>query len=94
MAWVLFKDIPEGTHFQDHNGRRFIKLFTKTAAGLPQQHIRRVLEFTTSDGVTHPQWQDTYNAMDYSGISGKCPDWVEFKIIQAREDKRETTLRS
>ncbi len=74
---LKFGDMPDGTHFQEANGKRkFIKLKLTFAAGTPFKAYRVVLGEDDK-----PQMQDFFNAVDYQGIGGKCPDWLEFKVI-------------
>ena len=68
-----FGKMKVGTHFQERSGRRkFIKLQTVLPGGLTQTNGTKI----DSDGAFAP-----YNAMDYDGIGGLCPDWLEFEVI-------------
>jgi hypothetical protein len=67
---MQFKDIPQGTHFQDGSGRKFIKLQEVIPSGLNRKY------WFESDG-----FKDTFNAIDYDGSAAKCPDWVDFMLI-------------
>ena len=76
-ASMKFGDMPDGTHFQEAHGRRkFIKLKLSFAGGDPFKVYRVVLGEDDK-----PKMQDFFNAVDYQGIGGKCPDWVEFEVI-------------
>jgi len=75
---MTFEDIPEGAHFRElgETPRTFIKLKLTFAAGDPFKVYRIVL-----DENDIPQMQDWFNAVDYQGVGAKCPDWVEFEVI-------------
>jgi hypothetical protein len=73
---LKFGDMPDGTHFEDGHGRKFIKLRLTFAAGGPFKCYRVVLGEDDQSKM-----QDFFNAVDYQGIGGKCPDWLEFKVI-------------
>jgi hypothetical protein len=72
MKLTNFGDMPQGTHFQEANGRRkFIKLQHTLPSGLPQIHQTiRGKDYITS-----------HNAIDYDGTPAKCPDWCPFEVI-------------
>jgi hypothetical protein len=77
-GWAEFKNIPAGSHFEDKDGRKFIKLVNKTAIGIPQK-FGRIVEASTYG----PQSSFlAFNAVDYDGYVGNCPDWVPFKVIK------------
>jgi len=75
---MKFGDMPDGTHFEElgGNGRKFIKLQSKTAAGIPNGYIR------TFPNVAPRTDQYQLNSVDYDGIGGLCPAWLEFRVIQ------------
>lgn len=68
--WTDFRDIPQGSHFEDKGGRRFIKVAFILPSSLKQILYREV------EGHRLP-----FNAIDYDGVPGNCPDWLPFKII-------------
>jgi hypothetical protein len=77
-GWKKFIDIPDGSHFEDSSGRRFIKLLSKTACGVPQKSGRIVLASKYGpESLFLP-----FNAVDYNGTSGTCSDWVPFKVLR------------
>lgn len=78
-GWTRFCDIPEGGHFQDNHGRKFIKLKLRSAMGV-EFKVARVWDELQFNNHT-----DTFNAVDYDGIGGKCPEWCPFKIIRKRK---------
>ena len=80
-GWKLFKDIPCGSHFEDNHGRRFIKMVNKTACGIPQTFERLVANPETN----YYSNAGPFNAVDYDGFVGKCPDWVPFRVIRKRK---------
>ncbi len=75
---MQFQDIPDGAHFRElgENPRTFIKLRLTFATGEPFKVFRVVL-----GEDDEPKMQDWFNAVDYNGIGGKCPPWVEFEVI-------------
>lgn len=77
--WKKFGDIPNGAHFEDGSGRKFIKLVNVTAGGIPQK-FGRIVE--ASQYGPESCFLD-FNAVDYEGFVGKCPEWVEFKLIKS-----------
>jgi hypothetical protein len=75
MKLMKFGEMKQGQHFQEANGRRkFIKLQTVLASGLTQTNGRMVHD-------SKDRFLD-YNAIDYGGCGGKCPDWLEFELIE------------
>lgn len=76
--YTKFSDIPDGAHFEDKNGKKFIKLISKTAFGIPQKFGRIVAqsEYGPESKLL------LFNAVDYDGIIGTCPDFVLFKILK------------
>ena len=64
-----------GTHFVDAYDRKFIKLKLEGCTGLKFSAVRHW------DGETR-SFLDTFNAVDYHGICGKCPEWCTFEIIE------------
>jgi len=86
-GWTRFCDIPNGAHFEDGSGRMFIKLVNKTACGIPQT-FGRIVE-ASEHGPTSPFLD--FNAVDYEGFVGKCPEWCAFKIIPDKMHSRKKT---
>ena len=78
-GWTRFIDIPNGAHFEDSQGRKFIKLKLESACGAPFKAGR------LWDGHQTLTENDIFNAVDYDGIGGKCPDWCSFKIIKRKK---------
>ena len=78
---MQFKDIPDGAHFQElgNKPRRFIKIKCSYASGAPFKVY--TIHLGENDKPVIPNWQNYVNCLDYNGIFGKCPDWVEFEII-------------
>ena len=76
---LTFGDMPDGTHFQDGSGRKFIKLNLTFAHGSPFKVYR--VGLGDNDEPVLPNWNDCFNAVDYQGYLAKCPDWVEFKVL-------------
>lgn len=72
---MRFGDMKPGTHFVDGHDRKFIKLKLDSAMGRPFLAVRHW------DGESC-SLLDNFNAVDYQGIGGKCPDWVVFEIIK------------
>jgi hypothetical protein len=68
----LFKDIPDGTHFEDLGGRKYIKVQTLTGSGNKQTHNRLVV----GDDTLLP-----FNSIDYEGYAARCPDLLYVKEI-------------
>jgi hypothetical protein len=81
-GWTWFRDIPEGAHFEDNHRRKFIKLKLQSACGHKFKALR-VWDGIISVGIPNPN--DTFNAVDYDGIGGKCPEWCPFKIIKQKK---------
>lgn len=80
-----FKAIPDGAHFQeltDDKPRRFIKLKTTFASGDPFKVYRII---NGEDDNPKILAGHEINCIDYEGIGGKCPDWVEFQVIDKPE---------
>jgi hypothetical protein len=77
-GWTRFCDIPNGGHFKDNAGRRFIKLVDKTACGIPQTFGRLVAK-SEYGPKSEPL---LFNSVDYDGYVGTCPAWVPFKIVK------------
>lgn len=76
-GWTRFCDIPNGAHFEAGDGRRFIKLVNKTACGIPQT-FGRIVEASEYGPESQPL---IFNAVDYEGFVGTCPEWCAFKVI-------------
>ena len=76
---MTFGDMKAGTHFVDGHDRKFIKLKLTSACGHGFRALR-VWDGIFIEGI--PNSNDTFNAVDYEGIGGKCPDWVEFEILK------------
>ena len=76
---MKFGDMAPGTHFVDGHDRKFIKLKLESACG-HKFKATRIWDGVIIEGI--PSNNDTFNAVDYEGIGGKCPDWVMFEIIE------------
>lgn len=73
---MKFKDIPQGTHFVDDRGRRFIKLQNILPSTERPEYFMRVVD---PNGYKYPDV--SFNSIDYNGISATCPDWVDYTIL-------------
>ena len=76
---MKFGDMPQGTHFKELNGhRKFIKLQNMLPSGLRQitQRVVWNVDGTLSEPIS-------CNSVDYRGIHARCPDWLEFEVIDA-----------
>ena len=74
---MKFEDMPWGTHFEDGNGRKFIKIQTHSAFGVPFSCIMHYEKYGE-----HPSSDLPFNSVDYKGSPGKCPAWLPFKILK------------
>ena len=87
---MKFGDMPYGTHFREANrsvrkARKFIKIMNKLPSGIPIL----MQTYCTADydcwGKLYKEGQVVHkdiNAIDYSGISARCPDWLAFEVIK------------
>ena len=67
---MKFGDMAQGTHFES-DGRKFIKLQNTVPSGRSKIYYFKIDDF-----------QDSFNAIDYNGITAKCPEWCEFLVIE------------
>ena len=78
---MKFGEIPDGAHFQElrKNPRKFIKIKSSYASGVPFKVY--TIGLGENDEPQIPNWDHYVNALDYNGTFGKCPDWLEFEVI-------------
>lgn len=83
FLWAVLMPIPQpktlkfgamywGQRFQDNHGRKFIKLQHILPSGLTQKYFRKV-----DESEQHLE----FNAVDDRGTPGRCPDWLEFELL-------------
>ena len=75
-----FKDIPDGAHFKElgEKPRVFVKLKLTFAGGDPFKVHRITLG---EDDKPQILMGHEINCVDYQGIGGKCPPFVQFEVI-------------